>query len=51
MTGVMLAGKWKTSRMVAHYSAGATAGCILPFPPCRITISKSRAETLHGRWS
>ena len=22
---VMLAGNWKTSRMVAHYSAGATA--------------------------
>ncbi len=25
-TDVMLAGNWKTSRMVAHYSAGATAG-------------------------
>ena len=24
-TVVMLAGNWKTSRMVAHYSAGATA--------------------------
>ena len=24
-TDVMLAGNWKTSRMVAHYSAGATA--------------------------
>ena len=24
-TPVMLAGNWKTSRMVAHYSAGATA--------------------------
>ena len=24
-TDVMLAGSWKTSRMVAHYSAGATA--------------------------
>ena len=24
-TEVMLAGNWKTSRMVAHYSAGATA--------------------------
>ena len=24
-TGVMLTGHWKTSRMVAHYSAGATA--------------------------
>ena len=24
-TAVMLAGNWKTSRMVAHYSAGATA--------------------------
>ena len=23
--GLMLAGNWKTSRMVAHYSAGATA--------------------------
>ena len=23
--GVMLAGNWKTARMVAHYSAGATA--------------------------
>ena len=26
-TDVMLAGNWKTSRMVAHYSAGATAEC------------------------
>ena len=25
-TDVMLAGNWKTSRMVAHYSVGATAG-------------------------
>ena len=25
LTSVMLAGNWKTSRMVAHYSAGATA--------------------------
>ena len=25
ITDVMLAGNWKTSRMVAHYSAGATA--------------------------
>ncbi|MCY4154686.1 MAG: hypothetical protein OXD47_02670 [Gammaproteobacteria bacterium] len=25
-TKTMLAGNWKTSRMVAHYSAGATAG-------------------------
>ena len=24
-TAVMLAGNWKTARMVAHYSAGATA--------------------------
>ena len=24
-TDVMLAGNWKTSRMIAHYSAGATA--------------------------
>ena len=24
-TDVMLAGNWKTARMVAHYSAGATA--------------------------
>ena len=24
-TDVMLAGNWKTSRMVAHYSSGATA--------------------------
>ena len=24
-TAVMLAGAWKTARMVAHYSAGATA--------------------------
>ena len=24
-TEVMLAGNWRTSRMVAHYSAGATA--------------------------
>ena len=24
-TEVMLAGNWKTARMVAHYSAGATA--------------------------
>ena len=24
-TAVMLAGNWKTSRMVAHYSAGASA--------------------------
>ena len=24
-TDVILAGNWKTSRMVAHYSAGATA--------------------------
>ena len=24
-TNVMLAGNWKTGRMVAHYSAGATA--------------------------
>ena len=24
-TDVMLAGNWRTSRMVAHYSAGATA--------------------------
>ena len=24
-TSVMLAGNWKSSRMVAHYSAGATA--------------------------
>ena len=26
-TDVMLAGRWKTPRMVARYSAGATAGC------------------------
>ena len=25
-TNVMLAGHWRTARMVAHYSAGATAG-------------------------
>ena len=25
ITDVMLAGNWRTSRMVAHYSAGATA--------------------------
>ena len=26
-TDVMLAGNWKTSRMVAHYSTGAIAEC------------------------
>ena len=25
VTRIMLAGNWKTARMVAHYSAGATA--------------------------
>ena len=28
-TDVMLAGNWKTSRMVVHYSAGATAETML----------------------
>ena len=27
-TAVMLAGNWKTSRMVAHYSATATRGAV-----------------------
>ena len=31
-TDVMLAGNWKTSRMVAHYSAGATAEGYRPDP-------------------
>ena len=33
-TDVMLAGNWKTSRMVAHYSAGATAerGAVARYP-------------------
>ena len=33
-TDVMLAGAWKTARMVAHYSAGATAelGAVAPLP-------------------
>ena len=36
-TDVMLAGNWKTSRMVAHYPSGATAeargGCSVPLNP------------------
>ena len=30
-TDVMLAGNWKTSRMVAHYSAGATRWSAAPW--------------------
>ena len=44
-TGVMLAGNWKTSRMVAHYSAGATAerGAV-----ARRSSSSCARRSLHG---
>ena len=45
-TDVMLAGNWKTSRMVAHYSAGATA------EPWRATFEETCAPCLSpAMWS
>ena len=43
-TDVMLAGNWKTSRMVAHYSAGATAAA-----PWRGTSEHVAAGEAVGR--
>ena len=44
-TDVMLAGNWKTSRMVADYSAGATAerGAVARF-------RRARAAASGGMW-
>ena len=44
-TEVMLAGNWKTARMVAHYSAGATAerGAVAITNPLPINIKILKA--------
>ena len=49
-TDVMLAGNWKTSRMVAHYSAGATAerGAVARYP---VGIKKGAVHGQAGRES
>ena len=46
-TDVMLAGNWKTSRMVAHYSAGATAerGAVARYLYCRTDGSRLITST------
>ena len=56
-TDVMLAGNWKTSRMVAHYSAGAedlgTVGAptaVGAEPPGRPTDRRGGARTDAGLW-